>query len=497
MSMRAKDYRALAIGVGFILPNIIGFLAFSAIPLVISFFMAFTDWNLALHNMFQNEPLKFIGFDNFIRLFNERDFGQYFGNTLFLMIGIPFGVAGSLGAALLLSRDFKAGGSRKVRTIALTTVVMVVGVSILTLFGMGSSAMVILLSSVFGLVLISGMFGGQSIYRTLFYFPCFTAGVATFILWKRLYSPDNGPINHAIQPVLNVITPMARALSTETAMLVGEGLLLLVLVLFLWGIYRKFRDWRDGELGTISLFLGLILLSLPLLLVRSWSAVEWAHHLLGGVGILAWLAAFVMLFRGRKYTATLDRGMADAVILDGLLMVGGFAFIGLSNVIICLPEMASVNAGLTAPKWIADYYWAKPAILIMGFWAAIGSNNMLLYLAGLSGISQELYEAADIDGATPFQRFWHVTWPQLANVTFFILVMSIIGGLQGGFEMARTMTGNGGPAGATTTLSYYIYKEGFDTGRLGYASAVSWTLFAMVFVVTMFNWKFGNRYTQE
>jgi len=129
-----------------------------------------------------------------------------------------------------------------------------------------------------------------------------------------------------------------------------------------------------------------------------------------------------------------------------------------------------------------------------GLWAAIGSNNMLLYLAGLSGVPQSLYEAADIDGAKGFKRFWNVTWPQLAPVTFFIFVMSMIGGLQGGFEMARTMT-QGGPAGSTTTLAYYIYSEGFETGRLGFASAVAWAMFALVFAVTLFNWKFGSKYT--
>jgi multiple sugar transport system permease protein len=134
--------------------------------------------------------------------------------------------------------------------------------------------------------------------------------------------------------------------------------------------------------------------------------------------------------------------------------------------------------------------------MIMGFWASIGSGNMLMYLAGLSNISPELYEAADIDGASSSQRFWHITWPQLAPVTFFIFVMSVIGGLQGGFETARTMT-NGGPAGSTTTISYFIYNEGFVTGRLGYASAASWALFLLVFVVTLFNWRFGNKYTGE
>ena len=89
-----------------------------------------------------------------------------------------------------------------------------------------------------------------------------------------------------------------------------------------------------------------------------------------------------------------------------------------------------------------------------------------------------------------------MTWPQLSNVTFFILIMSIMGGLQGGFETARTMT-RGGPAGSTTTLAYYIYSEGFESGRLCYASAVAWTLFVMVFCVTLFNWKFGNKYTND
>ena len=114
----------------------------------------------------------------------------------------------------------------------------------------------------------------------------------------------------------------------------------------------------------------------------------------------------------------------------------------------------------------------------------------------MTNVPGELYEAADIDGATSLQRFWHITWPQLAATTFFIFVMSTIGGLQGGFEMARVMT-SGGPAGATTTLSYYIYQEGFETGRLGFASAVAWALFALVFSVTLFNWKFGNRYAND
>ena len=135
---------------------------------------------------------------------------------------------------------------------------------------------------------------------------------------------------------------------------------------------------------------------------------------------------------------------------------------------------------------------AREAIMIMGIWGGVGGNNMLLYLAALSNISPELNEAASIDGATAWQRFAHITWPQLAPTTFFIAVVSVIGGLQGGFEQARLMT-EGGPAGVTTTLSYYIYTQGFQRLDLGYGSAVAWVLFALIFAVTAVNWKFGNR----
>jgi multiple sugar transport system permease protein len=84
-----------------------------------------------------------------------------------------------------------------------------------------------------------------------------------------------------------------------------------------------------------------------------------------------------------------------------------------------------------------------------------------------------------------------VIWPQLAPTTFFITVMSIIGGLQGGFEEARVMT-QGGPAGSTTTLSYYVYNKLFEELDLGYAAAISWVLFAFIFIATAINWRFGR-----
>lgn len=135
---------------------------------------------------------------------------------------------------------------------------------------------------------------------------------------------------------------------------------------------------------------------------------------------------------------------------------------------------------------------AREAIMAMGIWAAIGGNNLILFLAGLSNIPPELNEAAEIDGAGSWQRFRHITWPQLAPTTFFIAIISLIGGLQGGFEQARMMT-NGGPAGTTTTLSYYIYLQGFERLDLGYGSAVAWILFLLVFALTALQWSRRTR----
>ncbi|MDA3873043.1 MAG: sugar ABC transporter permease [Kiritimatiellae bacterium] len=491
--MNKKEARKILLGLAFLLPNISGFLAFMAIPLLMSLVMAFTNWNLELHNVFRNEPIQFVGLQNFVRLFTEPDFFRYLRNTLFFMMGIPFGVAGSLCAALLLSSNF-SGGSRKVWATVFVTILLTVSLWALIVVGAGGTAMTILFTGLVGLILVGGSAGGQSVYRTLFYFPHFTSGVATYILWKKLYSPENGPINQGLRPVLESVAPKVNAMPAGIWTAVSLLLLLGMIGLYVHEVRKKLRDWRDGDSGTLSLVLATLLVSIPLLAARNWipfTGWGWVAPLIAaaGAGVL-----IRVVFRGRDYTCTLDDGLSDAVVLCGAAMVGMFILLGLSRVAHGLPAMAA--DGLEPPKWIADYYWAKPSIMLMGFWGSIGSNNMLLYLAGISNVSPELYEAADIDGASPKQRFWYVTWPQLSNITFFILVMACIGGLQGGFEMARTMT-QGGPAGATTTLSYYVYVEGFATGRLGYASAVAWTLFCMILVITLFNWRFGNRYTND
>jgi len=149
------------------------------------------------------------------------------------------------------------------------------------------------------------------------------------------------------------------------------------------------------------------------------------------------------------------------------------------------------NLNLEGIRWISAK-WIKPSIIIMNFWTFVGGYNMILYLAALQGIPRELYEVAEIDGANAWQKFWAVTWPMISPTTFFIAIMSIIGGFQTGF-MAAYVLAKGGPHRASTTLMYYIYKHFYNWHNFGYASCIAWFMFLLIFITTMVNWRFGGR----
>jgi multiple sugar transport system permease protein len=162
----------------------------------------------------------------------------------------------------------------------------------------------------------------------------------------------------------------------------------------------------------------------------------------------------------------------------------------LNNIIYWGGKLLGFN--LQGPLWLNSPGWAKPALMLMNFWIAIGGMNMILYLAALQGIPRDLYEAADIDGANGWQKFWAITWPQISPTTFFIFIMSIITGFQGGFMQAYIMTA-GGPGGATTTIEYYIFNNLYTWQNVGYAAAIAWFLFVIIFIVSLVNWRYGGK----
>jgi multiple sugar transport system permease protein len=129
-----------------------------------------------------------------------------------------------------------------------------------------------------------------------------------------------------------------------------------------------------------------------------------------------------------------------------------------------------------------------PSMVIMSVWGA--GSGVIIYLAGLQGISKTLYEAAEIDGAGAFRRFFHITIPMMTPLIFFNFLMGIIGGLQT-FGSAYIMT-NGGPANASLFISILIYRSAFSYFRMGYAAALSWILFAIIAILTAVVFRTSN-----
>jgi len=137
--------------------------------------------------------------------------------------------------------------------------------------------------------------------------------------------------------------------------------------------------------------------------------------------------------------------------------------------------------GLPAPGWLYSEAWVKPALILMGLWS-IGAA-IVIYLAGLQGVPQELYEAASLEGANSWQRTWHVTLPMISPVILFNVTLGLIGSFQY-FTQAYVMT-QGGPNNASLFFALYLYQQAFQYLHLGYGAAMAWLLFVLILLVTL------------
>jgi len=292
----------------FISPWMIGFLVFAAGPVLASLALSFCKWDILT-------PVQFVGAKNYAKMINDPLVRKSLTNTLYYAaFAIPLGMIGALSTALLLNQKLRA----------------------------------------------------MRLFRTLFYVPSVTAGVATFLLWSWIFNPEIGLLNRAL---------------------------------------RHEVPW-----------------------------MEFAH---------------------------------------------GFA---LKHI----PFIAH------PPGWLADPAWAMPALIIMSLWGVGG--GMLIYLAGLQGIPEELYEAALLDGAGATQKFRFVTIPMLSPTIFFNLITGIIGAFHI-FTSAYVATGSdGGPMYASYFYVLHLFLNAFRYWKTGYAAALAWLLFLFVLVLTLIQFRFSKRW---
>lgn len=182
----------------------------------------------------------------------------------------------------------------------------------------------------------------------------------------------------------------------------------------------------------------------------------------------------ILVFRSIYYMPTVISGVGVAMLWRWLFN----AEFGVINVLLG-------RVGIEGPAWLLDANWALPALIITSLWGIGGTT--LIFLAGLQAIPQELYEAAEIDGAGIWSQFRSITLPLISNVTFFNLVLGIIGALQV-FTDAFVIT-RGGPNHATLFLSVYLYQHAFQYLNMGYASAIAWFMFLVVMLLTVLVFK--------
>ncbi len=176
-------------------------------------------------------------------------------------------------------------------------------------------------------------------------------------------------------------------------------------------------------------------------------------------------------------------------------VAGTILFLWLLNPQVGLVNTMLAKIGIDGPNWMADPNWSKPALILLGMWGMGGT--IIIYLSGLQDVPQSLLEAAELDGASWFQRLWYITIPMVSPITLFNLITGMIGMFQY-FAQAYVIGGGdslGRPLNSTLFYSVYLYQNAFLFLKMGYASAMAWILFIIILILTLLLLKVSDRFT--
>lgn len=289
------------------------------------------------------------------------------------------------------------------------------------------------------------------------------------------------------------------------------------------------KETLAGILFILPGFIGFIaFILIPVIMSLGLSFTEW-NFLKGWGGIhFNGLQNYMKLFSDPWFTRSLANNLLYTGVTVPVLLILGMitaeiinrhCYMGnLIRVLIFIPYIASIVAVCTVwqvmlqpsygpvnqflmsigienpPRWLVDQKWAIWAIILINIWTQLG-YYVAVYMSGLRNIPSDLYEAAQIDGAAGTQLFWYITVPMVKPTTFFLMIMGIISSFKV-FDVVSVLT-QGGPGNSTSVMAYYIYKTAFQDFKMGYACALAWALFVIIFIVTLFQWKFQANFSNE
>mgnify|MGYP002605989994 CR=1 FL=1 len=251
--------------------------------------------------------------------------------------------------------------------------------------------------------------------------------------------------------------------------------------------------------------------------MQGWDAIKW-------VGLKNYTKLFTdewflnsyknnILFTVVTVPVLIFLGMVIATIVNKYIFGGGAVRVMLfipyiaSVVAVCTvwmvllqPSYGPVNEFLRTigienpPGWLADFKWSLPSVMLIYVWQQVGYYS-IVFIAGLKGISEDVYEAARVDGASAIRQFFSITVPLVSPTTFFLTIMGVIGSFKV-FDQISVLT-QGGPGSSSSVMAYYVYRTAFEYYDMGYANALAWALFVLIFLVTLFQWKMQDKFSVE
>lgn len=293
-------------------------------------------------------------------------------------------------------------------------------------------------------------------------------------------------------------------------------------------IKRK-DEWKTGMLFVLPGFIGFLLfVFIPFIMSFFLSFTEW--NFLEGVQAIEFngIDNYLRLFQDEWFTNSFWNNLVFTLVSVPILLILGLIMAaiidryikygGLVKVLVFIPYIASVVAVATVwmmlfeptqgpinqfllsvgmenvPGWLTSFEWSLPSIMIVYIWQQLG-YFIIVFTSGLKSVSEEVYEAADIDGAGPIRKFVSVTVPMMAPTIFFLGTMGIIGTFKV-FDHVAIMT-QGGPGSSSSVMAYYIYRAAFQNFETGYSNTLAWALFGIVFLVTILGQRFQKKYVQD
>lgn len=301
---------------------------------------------------------------------------------------------------------------------------------------------------------------------------------------STLRPPTAGPRGSADDQPMTTVRRRRHFRFNSAYVFVAPTVILMAIFIvepMLQSAWMSLHDWTIGE--SVHRFVGAGNYLGLLQDDRFWNAlkVTWVYTVFVAVGqVVLGLALASRLRRTTWFTSLLRAAYFFPFI-------GSLAVVGIVWKFLLDPQVGLVDAwmtklGILPIEWLQSTSLALPSVIAIGIWKNLGFT-MIVLLAGMQGVPEQLYEAATLDGANGWQRFRHVTLPSIRPALLFSTVIATVTGLQL-FDMVYVMT-SGGPIFHTESIVMYIYQRGFVDFRMGYASAIAWVLFLMILAISL------------